>query len=154
MPSRWENATEETGFFRSKQRERERTEWAASRLHFNAARHLSDEVSSVGPFLIKWRGCVRNRPQQLNIAGFINRPAEFSALDSTAVYGVEMTDQHHSELAKLLAKCRSKVVLSGYPSDLYQKLYGKWRRVDFDIANHAASGKTKGRETGCPWMDF
>jgi hypothetical protein len=35
-------------------------------------------------------------------------------------------------------------VLSGYPSSLYSELYGGWRTVDFNIANHASGGKLKG----------
>lgn len=73
---------------------------------------------------------------------------------STDVYGVEMTDSDHQQLAKLLAECKAKVVLSGYPSDLYERLYKSWRKVEFDIANHAAGGKTKGRERECLWMNF
>jgi DNA adenine methylase len=70
------------------------------------------------------------------------------------VYGVEMTDDDHRALAKMLHCCKSKVVLSGYPSDLYSELYGNWRRIDFDIANHAAGGRKKTRETERLWMNF
>jgi DNA adenine methylase len=73
---------------------------------------------------------------------------------STDVYGVEMSDDDHRQLAAGLHNCKSKVVLSGYPSDLYKELYGDWRRVDFDIANHAAGGKKKAREVECLWMNY
>jgi DNA adenine methylase len=73
---------------------------------------------------------------------------------STDVYGVEMTDKDHIELAGLLSECKAKVILSGYPSPLYDRLYAKWRRVDFDIANHAAGGKKKAREVECLWMNY
>jgi DNA adenine methylase len=76
------------------------------------------------------------------------------AKGSTAVYGVEMTDDQHRELAAMLSKCKAKVVLSGYPSPLYEELYEGWKRVEFDIANHAAGGKTKARERECLWMNF
>src|SRR4051794_34411839 len=39
---------------------------------------------------------------------------------SRDVYGVEMTEKEHRELAAVLKKCKGKVVLSGYPSDLYE----------------------------------
>lgn len=70
------------------------------------------------------------------------------------VYGVEMSDLDHRSLAETLHQCKAKVVLSGYPSALYEELYGDWRRVDFDIANHAAGGKQKARETERLWMSF
>ncbi len=73
---------------------------------------------------------------------------------STEVYGVEMTDADHRELAAQLHECRSKVVLSGYRCDLYDDLYHSWRREEFDIANHAAGGKQKARQTECVWMNF
>lgn len=73
---------------------------------------------------------------------------------STAVYGVEMSDDEHQLLATLLRGCKARVVLSGYPSPLYDTLYGDWRRVEFDIANHAAGGKSKARERECIWMNY
>jgi DNA adenine methylase len=65
-----------------------------------------------------------------------------------------MSDDDHRKLAALLGGCKAKVVLSGYPSDLYNELYQGWRVVTFDIANHAAGGREKARETECLWMNF
>jgi DNA adenine methylase len=73
---------------------------------------------------------------------------------SRNVYHAEMSDREHRELANLLAKCKAKVVLSGYPSSLYDELYCSWRLVNFDIANHAAGGREKARELECLWMNF
>lgn len=72
----------------------------------------------------------------------------------TDVYAVEMSDEQHRQLAHLLKKCRANVILSGYPSQLYDELYHDWTRIDFDIANHAAGGRSKARETECLWMNF
>ena len=72
----------------------------------------------------------------------------------TKVYGVEMSDDDHRGLADVLHNCKAKVVLSGYPSQLYRELFANWRRVDFDMPNHAAGGKKKGRETECLWLNF
>jgi hypothetical protein len=49
---------------------------------------------------------------------------------------------------------RAKVVVSGYPSPLYNEIYSSWRVVTFDIANHAAGGRQKSRETECIWMNY
>jgi DNA adenine methylase len=65
-----------------------------------------------------------------------------------------MTDDDHRELARVLDRCKAKVVLSGYPSLLYEQLYGGWRRVEFDIVNHAAGGRQKARQTECLWMNY
>jgi DNA adenine methylase len=74
--------------------------------------------------------------------------------NSRQVYHAEMSDVDHRLLAALLHSCKSKVVVSGYPSDLYEELYDDWRVETFDIANHAAAGKEKERETECLWMNF
>lgn len=43
-----------------------------------------------------------------------------------------MSDAEHRDLAQALRRCRAGVVLSGYPSDLYDlDLYPDWRRVTF-----------------------
>jgi DNA adenine methylase len=73
---------------------------------------------------------------------------------SRDVYGVEMTEEGHRELAAALKKCKGKVVLSGYPSDLYEELYRDWRTDAFDIANHAAGGRSKARKQESIWMNW
>lgn len=72
--------------------------------------------------------------------------------NSRDVYGVEMSEVDHRELASALNACTGMVVLSGYPSPLYEELFGHWRRVEFDIANHAAGGRRKTRKTEVLWM--
>lgn len=74
--------------------------------------------------------------------------------NSRDVYGSEMTEEQHQELAEVLNACKSKVVLSGYPSELYRDLYRGWHRCEFDIANHASGGKSKDREVECLWLNF
>ena len=73
---------------------------------------------------------------------------------SRDVYGCEMSADNHRELAEVLNRCAGKVVLSGYPSPLYDDLYDKWRTVHFDIANHAAGGRSKARKTETLWMNW
>jgi DNA adenine methylase len=74
--------------------------------------------------------------------------------NSRDVYHAEMTDEDHVRLAEVLTRCKSRVVVSGYPSDLYAELYAGWRVVEFEIANHAAGGRQKGRETECLWLNY
>jgi len=73
---------------------------------------------------------------------------------SRSVYGYEMSEEDHRRLAVVLRSCRGKVVLSGYPSPLYDELYDGWRVVRFDIANHAAGGSTKARKLEVLWMNW
>ena len=72
--------------------------------------------------------------------------------NSRDVYGVEMSEADHRELAVALRNCQSKIVLSGYPSPLYDSLFATWRRVEFEIANHAAGGRQKSRMTEVLWI--
>jgi DNA adenine methylase len=76
------------------------------------------------------------------------------AANSRDVYAIEMSEKEHCELGATLNKCRSKVVISGYPSDLYDDLYGSWRRVEFDMPNHAAGGRTKMRKCETLWLNW
>lgn len=73
---------------------------------------------------------------------------------SRDIYGFEMTDADHCLLAEVLRQCKSKVVLSGYASELYDELYRGWRSLDFDMANHAAGGTSKRRMVERVWMNY
>lgn len=85
---------------------------------------------------------------------YCDPPYLHSTRSSPDIYNLEMSDSDHEDLAKLLHRCKAKVVLSGYPSEMYRTLYGDWRTVDFDIANHAAGGKSKARMTERLWLNF
>lgn len=45
-------------------------------------------------------------------------------------YRFEMTDEDHRELAEVLRSLEGMVMLCGYPSALYDELYGDWERID------------------------
>lgn len=47
-------------------------------------------------------------------------------------YRHEMTDADHEELAQALHAVRGMVVISGYPSALYDRLYAGWQRHECD----------------------
>jgi DNA adenine methylase len=56
-------------------------------------------------------------------------------------YRHEMTDEDHSALAEVLHDLRGAVVLSGYSSQLYDSLYGDWKRVK--RASHADGARDR-----------
>jgi len=76
------------------------------------------------------------------------------APNSRDVYGIEMTTKGHSELGEILNKCEGKVVISGYPSPLYEDMFNSWRRIEFDIANHSAGGQKKARKRETLWLNW
>jgi DNA adenine methylase len=69
-------------------------------------------------------------------------------------YEFEMTEADHEELLHVLCQCTGKVMLSGYPSELYDRRLAGWSRHTFDLPNNAAMGKEKRRETEVLWCNF
>jgi DNA adenine methylase len=74
--------------------------------------------------------------------------------NSRDVYGSEMNTIDHRDLAEVLRACKGRVVLSGYPSALYEELYAGWRTLSFDIANHASGARRKLRKQEMLWFNW
>lgn len=75
---------------------------------------------------------------------------------TTGEYHFEMNEAQHEELLQVLSEIEGKFMLSGYPSQLYdrwQQTHG-WNRHDFEIDNKAAAGKVKETKTECLWCNF
>ncbi len=70
------------------------------------------------------------------------------------IYGAEMSEEHHRDLARLLNSCKSKVVLSGYPSTVYDGLFTGWRKLEFDMPNHSSGGQVKERTVETVWLNW
>jgi DNA adenine methylase len=69
-------------------------------------------------------------------------------------YAHEMTEAQHQELLATLVACKGKVMLSGYPSPLYDTTLKSWTRHTFELPNNAAGGETKRRMTEVLWCNF
>lgn len=63
-------------------------------------------------------------------------------------YKFDVTDEFQTKLAALLRGCQSYVVVSGYPSEMYDKLYEGWTRVDKEDVQVNAGEK----RTECLWL--
>jgi DNA adenine methylase len=85
---------------------------------------------------------------------YCDPPYLHSTRSTNGEYAHEMSEADHRELLDVLLACKSKVMLSGYPSTLYDKALAGWTRHTFDLANHAAGGKRKARETEVLWCNF
>lgn len=85
---------------------------------------------------------------------YCDPPYVSSTRVSKSVYACEMDDLAHRELAEALHAAKGKVVLSGYESELYEELYGDWRKENFDLPNNAAGGREKERKIEVLWMNF
>jgi DNA adenine methylase len=69
-------------------------------------------------------------------------------------YAHEMNESQHQELLAALVACKGKVMLSGYPSSLYDVTLRNWSRHTFELPNNAAGGETKRRMTEVLWCNF
>lgn len=59
------------------------------------------------------------------------------------MYAVEMTAEDHSVLLEALCALRGSVVLSGYPSPLYDAALAGWRRIDRPALADGARPRTE-----------
>lgn len=84
---------------------------------------------------------------------FIDPPYPLSARDcGSKGYRHEMSDGEHRNLSYLLHGIKGKVIICGYPCDLYNDLYRHWRRVDRAAYAGGQSGRVD--RTECLWLNF
>jgi DNA adenine methylase len=89
-----------------------------------------------------------------NTVLYCDPPYLHEARRSTQAYEIEMTSEEHMQLADVLNTFTGKVILSGYPSALYNRLYKHWRVEKKKIVNHASQQKTKAVKTEVLWMNY
>ncbi len=82
---------------------------------------------------------------------YVDPPYVHSARRDLAAYAHEMTDKDHETLAEVLNGVRGRVVLSGYRTDLYDRLYKTWKRVD--AGEHNCHSVHKLRQESA-WLNF
>jgi DNA adenine methylase len=86
---------------------------------------------------------------------YLDPPYPHGTRTARRVYGeFEMTDADHRELLGVVRQCQGKVMLSGYPNELYDRTLHDWNRPTLDVSNCASSARTKGRETEVLWCNF
>jgi hypothetical protein len=65
-----------------------------------------------------------------------------------------MTVEQHEAFLGAALHCEGKVMISGYPSKLYDSRLTGWNRRVFDLPNNAAGGDEKRRMTEVIWMNY
>lgn len=70
------------------------------------------------------------------------------------VYAHEMTADQHANLLSAITACKGRVMISGYPSELYDRRLRGWVRHEFAIPNQAAGGRQKRMMTEVLWCNF
>jgi DNA adenine methylase len=73
---------------------------------------------------------------------------------SKSVYSSEMNTDDHIELAHILNSFSGKVMISGYDSPLYKRLYKEWNVEKKKIVNHSSQQKSKNKKTEVIWKNY
>ncbi len=74
----------------------------------------------------------------------------YSGAKSGRIYRHEMSDQDHEELLKVLLELEGKVIVSGYPSEIYNDYLANWKRVE--TTARISSGRGTDTRTECLWI--
>lgn len=75
---------------------------------------------------------------------YVDPPYVFATrADSSNDYAHELTDEDHAELLAFLRGLSGMVVLSGYPSALYDDALSDWRRIEREALADGASKRTE-----------
>ena len=94
---------------------------------------------------------VIQRYDTVNTVFYVDPPYVHSARGDSAAYGYEMTDEDHESLAKVLNGVQGRVVLSGYRTSLYDRLYKSWKRIDAEERNCHSVRKPRQESA---WLNF
>ncbi len=64
--------------------------------------------------------------------------------------------EDHERLAEVLRSTTARVVLSGYPSPLYEELYGDWWQIDVHVHVHSSNAVTsrRGQRVERIWCNY
>jgi DNA adenine methylase len=76
---------------------------------------------------------------------YVHSTRRRESVGSGGDYRHEMTDTDHRRLAEVLRSTPATVVLSGYPSGLYDHLYADWWHRDFAVTAHSSNAVAAGR---------
>ena len=68
-------------------------------------------------------------------------------------YRWEMKDADHEELAELLRRLNGMVVISSYPSAMYERLYGGWLRMEWTGGQFCSASTGQQKRTEAIWMN-
>jgi DNA adenine methylase len=68
---------------------------------------------------------------------------------SNKYYSNEMTELEHIELLKTICKSKSKIILSGYDSELYKQYLKNWNKHEVESRTESKDIKTE-----CLWLNY
>lgn len=112
-------------------------------------RHYPGEL---GAIIARLQGVVIENRDALEVIAAHDSPATLYYIDPPYVaetrdkgkdYRHEMTDADHERLAEALGRVKGAVIVSGYPSQLYESLYRGWIRAERAALADGASPRTE-----------
>ena len=85
---------------------------------------------------------------------YLDPPYVHNTRSATDAYQFEMNESAHAELLATIQTCKGRVMLSGYPNELYDRILYDWNRHDRQIDNKVSGGSTKRIMTESVWYNF
>ena len=84
---------------------------------------------------------------------YVDPPYVHLTRGDSSAYQHEMSDADHIELANVLNRCKGKIAISGYESELYEKLFlqPKWTKIAGPTKTNHSS---KGERTEYLWTNY
>lgn len=71
-----------------------------------------------------------------------------------SAYSIEMDDKQHEELLEFSKSCKAKIVISGYPSEMYDKSLEGWNKASKSSFLHSGHADVKKKCEECIWKNF
>jgi DNA adenine methylase len=85
---------------------------------------------------------------------YLDPPYVHGTRSATDAYQHEMDESAHRKLLSTIKQCRGRVILSGYPNELYDRVLKKWNRYDREIDNKVSGARAKRVMTESLWCNF
>jgi DNA adenine methylase len=76
------------------------------------------------------------------------------SVGSTDIYDNEMSTEDHVDMLSAVRNARGKVMISGYPSSLYNKYLKGWKTTKKELVNHSSQQKVKEKRVEQLWMNY
>lgn len=74
---------------------------------------------------------------------YCDPPYVMESRSGGGAYRHEQDDGHHRDLASVLSESKATVLVSGYRSPLYEKLFKRWEAIEFETHKTSAGTKNK-----------
>ncbi len=97
---------------------------------------------------------ILNDYNDLNTFLYIDLPYLQSTRTSKEVYEYEMSKKDHKDLLELITQSKTKILISGYNSNIYNMYLDSWQRSEKLIVNHSGQGISKNFRKECLWRNY